>query len=87
MNKLNKISNRPAIAILQAYIYSFLSLVAHQNLRCIYGASAFSVSQDSSFMPIYMRYTLLIILTLREHITEFTMEHILTSAHCTGISH
>ena len=32
-NKLNKISNRPAIAILQAYIYiPFLLLLVHQNL-------------------------------------------------------
>jgi len=60
-NKLNKISNRPAIAILQAYIfiYSFLNFYSPiKNLHCIYGALTMSISWDLHFMT-YTKYTLL----------------------------
>lgn len=60
-NKLNKISNRPAIAILQAYIfiYSFLNFYSPiKNLHCIYGALTMSISWDLRFMT-YTKYTLL----------------------------
>lgn len=60
-NKLNKISNRPAIAILQAYIfiYSFLNFCSPiKNLHCIYGALTMSISWDLHFMT-YTKYTLL----------------------------
>lgn len=38
-------------------------------------------------MSTYMKHTLLIILTLREHVTEFAIEHMLTSEHYIRISH